>query len=72
MWQNPVPMKSVIPLGLQHQSTYDSNCVKTAEYSPGQGSGEIGWAPIMGDGYYENLTTWHIGNQYSQLQHHTK
>ena len=48
-------------LGLQHQSTYDANCVKTSEYSPGQGSGEIGWAPIMGVGYNKNLTTWHYG-----------
>ncbi|MGB8190393.1 MAG: hypothetical protein WCF67_00680 [Chitinophagaceae bacterium] len=48
-------------LGLQHQSAYNSNCVKTAEYSSGQGSGEIGWAPIMGVGYYKNLTTWHNG-----------
>jgi Metallo-peptidase family M12B Reprolysin-like len=48
-------------LGLQHQSTYNSSCVKTAEYSTGQGSGEIGWAPIMGAGYYQNHTTWNIG-----------
>jgi hypothetical protein len=48
-------------LGLQHQSTYNSSCVKTAEYSSGQGTGEIGWAPIMGVGYSKNLTTWHNG-----------
>ena len=48
-------------LGLQHQSNYDGNCVKTAEYSLGQGSGQIGWAPIMGVGYYQNITTWHNG-----------
>ncbi len=48
-------------LGLQHQSSYDANCMKTAEYAGGQGSGEISWAPIMGVGYYKNLTTWHIG-----------
>ena len=48
-------------LGLQHQSTYDANCNKTAEYSPGTGTGEIGWAPIMGVGYSKNLTTWHKG-----------
>ena len=48
-------------LGLQHQSAYNSSCVKTAEYSVGQGSGEIGWAPIMGAGYYQNHTTWNIG-----------
>lgn len=48
-------------LGLQHQSTYNADCIKTAEYAGGQGSGEIGWAPIMGVGYYKNLTTWHKG-----------
>lgn len=48
-------------LGLQHQSIFDGSCNKTAEYSSGQGSGEIGWAPIMGSGYSKNLTTWHNG-----------
>ena len=48
-------------LGLQHQSKFDGSCVKTAEYSGGQGTGEIGWAPIMGIGYSKNLTTWHNG-----------
>jgi hypothetical protein len=48
-------------LGLQHQSSYDGSCNKTAEYSAGVGTGEIGWAPIMGVGYSKNLTTWHKG-----------
>ncbi len=48
-------------LGLQHQSSYDATCAKTAEYSGGQGTGEISWAPIMGVGYYKNLTTWSYG-----------
>ena len=48
-------------LGLQHQSVYDASCHKTAEYSTGLGTGEIGWAPIMGAGYYQNHTTWNIG-----------
>jgi hypothetical protein len=48
-------------LGLHHQSSFDAFCRKTAEYSGGQGEGEIGWAPIMGVGYYKNLTTWHNG-----------
>ena len=47
-------------LGLQHQSSYSASCVKT-EYNPGTGSGETSWAPIMGVGYYKNLTTWHYG-----------
>jgi hypothetical protein len=48
-------------LGLYHQATYDVNCVKTSDYNFGQGSGEIGWAPIMGVGYYRNSTTWFDG-----------
>lgn len=48
-------------LGLQHQSVYDAGCNKIAEYNTGIGTGEIGWAPIMGAGYYQNHTTWNIG-----------
>jgi hypothetical protein len=48
-------------LGLQHQSTFDSKCIKLKEYNPGVGAGEIGWAPIMGYNYNKNLTTWHDG-----------
>jgi hypothetical protein len=47
-------------LGLQHQSAYTNTCTKT-EYNPGSGTGETSWAPIMGVGYYKNLTTWHYG-----------
>lgn len=48
-------------LGLQHQSTYDKKCGLVTEYAEGQGTGEIGWAPIMGVSYYKNQTTWNIG-----------
>jgi hypothetical protein len=48
-------------LGLYHQSLYDADCNKVSEYNSGVGSGEIGWAPIMGVGYYKNLTIWHKG-----------
>ena len=48
-------------LGLYHQSTYDGSCNKISDYNYGQGSGEIGWAPIMGVGYYQNLTLWNNG-----------
>ena len=47
--------------GLRHQSSYDPNCVKTAEYNSGFGNGQFGWAPIMGVGYYRNSTTWYNG-----------
>jgi len=49
-------------LGLYHQATYDASCNKLSEYNYGQGSGELGWAPIMGVGYYQNETLWHNGS----------
>jgi hypothetical protein len=48
-------------LGLRHQSSYDANCVKISDYNWGYGIGEIGWAPIMGAGYNQNMTLWHNG-----------
>jgi hypothetical protein len=48
-------------LGLYHQASYDANCIKTSDYHYGLGSGEIGWAPIMGVGYYKNFTLWNNG-----------
>ncbi|MES1215163.1 MAG: hypothetical protein ABUT20_06595 [Bacteroidota bacterium] len=48
-------------LGLYHQSKYDASCTKLSEYNSGVGSGETGWAPIMGVGYYQNETLWHNG-----------
>lgn len=48
-------------LGLSHQAAYDANCGMTSEYNSGKGNGEIGWAPIMGVGYYRNFTVWHKG-----------
>lgn len=52
-------------LGLRHQSVYDANGAKIAEYNPGQGVGEIGWAPIMGVSYSRNLSLWHNGTSSS-------
>jgi len=49
-------------LGLNHQSAYDAICNKTSEYNSGNGSGETSWAPIMGVGYYRNVTLWHYGS----------
>lgn len=42
-------------LGLRHDGT------STQGYYTGHGSGETGWAPIMGVGYYQNLTQWSQG-----------
>lgn len=45
-------------LGLRHDGT------SATSYYQGQGSGVTGWAPIMGNAYYKNLTQWSKG-QYS-------
>lgn len=42
-------------LGLRHDGT------STAGYYSGHGSGETAWAPIMGVGYYNNLSQWSRG-----------
>ncbi len=48
-------------LGLSHQSSYNTTCSLVATYNEGIGSGEIGWAPIMGNSYYKNITSWNNG-----------
>ena len=56
-------------LGMYHQAKYDANCNYISDYNSGTGAGEIGWAPIMGVGYYQNFTLWHNGpNPYSCTQ----
>lgn len=47
-------------LGLRHQSAY-TDCTYASEYNSGLGTGETSWAPIMGNAYYRNTTTWHNG-----------
>lgn len=42
-------------MGLSHDGT------NTTGYYTGQGSGETGWAPIMGVGYYKLLVQWSKG-----------
>ncbi len=49
-------------LGLVHQSLYNGSCTLVDTYNPGTGSGEIGWAPIMGNSYNRNFTLWHDGS----------
>jgi hypothetical protein len=52
-------------LGLNHQTKYNASCVYQTEYNPGTGTGEIGWAPIMGNSYSKNLSLWHNGSSTS-------
>jgi autotransporter-associated beta strand protein len=50
-------------LGLAHQTQDIPNGTNTThnEYYGGQGSGAVGWAPIMGVGYYQPVSTWAKG-----------
>ncbi|HEX4842923.1 MAG TPA: PKD domain-containing protein [Limnobacter sp.] len=49
-------------LGLAHDGT------STAEYYVGHGTGETGWAPIMGVGYGKNLVQWSKGEYLGATQ----
>lgn len=46
-------------LGLNHSGRFSGG--NQEEYYYGHGSGETGWAPIMGVGYYQNVTQWSRG-----------
>lgn len=48
-------------LGLYHQARYNDTCRFLDEYNPGVGTGQTSWAPIMGNPYFRNITTWHNG-----------
>jgi len=49
-------------VGLSHQSKYDGDCnIPVEEYNSGTGGGETGWAPIMGNSYYRNMSNWNNG-----------
>ncbi len=44
-------------LGLSH----DGRTSPVEEYYAGHGTGETGWAPILGNSYYKNVTQWSKG-----------
>ncbi|MBC7936055.1 MAG: DVUA0089 family protein [Rhizobacter sp.] len=48
-------------VGLSHQSKYNGNCTLTETYNTGNGAGETGWAPVMGNSYNRNMTGWNDG-----------
>jgi hypothetical protein len=49
-------------LFLSHDGTTAANPVQpSAEYYNGHGTGETAWGPIMGSGYYRNVTSWDDG-----------
>lgn len=49
-------------VGLNHQSRYGTDCSSPTEYyHSGGGSGQVGWAPIMGNSYYRNMSNWNNG-----------
>ena len=48
-------------VGLSHQSKYNGSCTLLATYNDGVGTGETGWAPVMGNSYYKNFSGWNNG-----------
>ncbi len=48
-------------VGLSHQAKYNGSCALVATYNTGTGSGETGWAPVMGNSYYKNFSGWNNG-----------
>jgi hypothetical protein len=48
-------------LGHTFSLNHDGRRSPAEEYYEGHGSGETGWAPIMGIGYYRQLTQWSKG-----------
>ncbi|MFM8459452.1 MAG: zinc-dependent metalloprotease family protein, partial [Chthoniobacterales bacterium] len=48
-------------LGLAHDGRIASDTAAREEYYGGHGTGQTGWAPIMGVGYYQPLTQWSKG-----------
>jgi Secretion system C-terminal sorting domain len=48
-------------VGLSHQAKYNGTCTLVTTYNTGAGSGETGWAPVMGNSYYENFSGWYNG-----------
>ena len=49
-------------VGLSHQSKYGVDCSTPLEqYHTGLGSGETGWAPIMGNSLWKNFSNWNDG-----------
>lgn len=48
-------------LGLRHHGRAASGGLPREEYYEGHGTGATGWAPIMGVGYYRQLTQWSRG-----------
>ncbi len=47
-------------LGLKHDGNFKTDG-STNTYYNGHGSGEVGWAPIMGGSYYKRVTQWSKG-----------
>lgn len=48
-------------VGLSHQAKYNDSCTLLAVYNAGTGTGQTGWAPVMGNSYYENFSGWSNG-----------
>ena len=52
-------------VGLSHDGTTSANPFQqNVVYYDGHGTGENSWGPIMGSGYYRNVTTWDDGTYF--------
>ncbi len=51
-------------LGLRHHGRVASGAEPAEGYYEGHGSGATGWAPLMGVGYYRQLTQWSRGEYF--------
>lgn len=49
-------------LGLSHDGTVAHDTVAAQSYYTGHGDGYVSWGPIMGVGYYTNVTQWSNGD----------
>ncbi len=48
-------------VSLSHQTKYSNTCTLVEQYSTGYGTGETGWAPIMGNSQGKNFSNWNNG-----------
>ena len=48
-------------VGLSHQSKYDNPALCLLLIMLVAGTGQTGWAPVMGNSYYENFSGWNNG-----------
>jgi hypothetical protein len=58
---NPSPVAEAASHEMGHNLGLSHDGTATIGYYEGLGVGSVSWAPIMGVGYYQNVTEWSIG-----------